>query len=68
MPFRKLMYQHNDSCYKVEHPGNRSKRYCSAAVAKAFYIANTGRPGPVLIDITKNAQNEMIEPVESRKV
>lgn len=26
------------------------------AVAKAFYIANTGRPGPVLIDITKDAQ------------
>ncbi|UXP33974.1 biosynthetic-type acetolactate synthase large subunit [Reichenbachiella agarivorans] len=28
------------------------------AVAKAFYIANTGRPGPVLIDITKDAQIE----------
>ena len=27
-----------------------------AALAKAFYIARTGRPGPVLIDITKNAQ------------
>lgn len=26
------------------------------AIAKAFYIANTGRPGPVLIDITKDAQ------------
>ncbi|MES2431125.1 MAG: biosynthetic-type acetolactate synthase large subunit [Bacteroidota bacterium] len=25
-------------------------------LAKAFYIAATGRPGPVLIDITKNAQ------------
>jgi acetolactate synthase-1/2/3 large subunit len=32
-----------------------------AAVSRAFYIANSGRPGPVLIDITKNAQNEMIE-------
>jgi acetolactate synthase I/II/III large subunit len=31
------------------------------AVAKAFYIARSGRPGPVLIDITKNAQNERIE-------
>ncbi len=26
--------------------------------AKAFYIANSGRPGPVLIDITRNAQLE----------
>jgi acetolactate synthase-1/2/3 large subunit len=37
------------------------------AVAKAFYIATTGRPGPVLIDITKNAQNELIEEPEYRK-
>jgi acetolactate synthase I/II/III large subunit len=34
------------------------------AVAKAFYIAKTGRQGPVLIDITKNAQNELIEEFE----
>jgi acetolactate synthase I/II/III large subunit len=26
------------------------------AIAKGFYIAASGRPGPVLIDITKNAQ------------
>ncbi len=32
-----------------------------AAIAKAFYIANSGKPGPVLIDITKNAQFEMME-------
>jgi acetolactate synthase-1/2/3 large subunit len=37
------------------------------AVAKAFYIARTGRPGPVLIDITKNAQNEMIEEAPYQK-
>ena len=29
-------------------------------MAKAFYIAKSGRPGPVLIDITKNAQLEMM--------
>jgi len=27
-----------------------------SVLAKAFYIAQSGRPGPVLIDITKNAQ------------
>jgi len=27
-----------------------------AVLAKAFFIASSGRPGPVLIDITKNAQ------------
>lgn len=26
------------------------------AIAQAFYIATTGRPGPVLIDVTKDAQ------------
>ena len=30
-------------------------------LAKAFYIAKSGRPGPVLIDITKDAQFEMME-------
>lgn len=30
-------------------------------VAKAFFYANSGRPGPVLIDITKNAQMEEVE-------
>jgi acetolactate synthase-1/2/3 large subunit len=28
-------------------------------LAKAFYIARSGRPGPVLVDITKNAQLQM---------
>tara|TARA_R110001592_G_scaffold20091_2_gene81935 strand:+ start:173 stop:1891 length:1719 start_codon:yes stop_codon:yes gene_type:complete len=32
-----------------------------AALAKAFYIARSGRPGPVLIDITKDAQFGEIE-------
>jgi acetolactate synthase-1/2/3 large subunit len=30
-------------------------------MAKAFYIAKSGRPGPVLIDVTKNAQFEELE-------
>src|SRR5919107_16079 len=31
-----------------------------SVLAKAFYIAKSGRPGPVLIDITKNAQLQQI--------
>jgi acetolactate synthase-1/2/3 large subunit len=31
------------------------------AVAKAFYIARSGRPGPVLIDIARNAQVGTLE-------
>ncbi len=30
-------------------------------MAKAFYIARSGRPGPVLVDITKNAQFDEFE-------
>ncbi|HET6768366.1 MAG TPA: biosynthetic-type acetolactate synthase large subunit [Chitinophagaceae bacterium] len=30
-------------------------------LAKAFYIAGSGRPGPVLIDITKNAQLQLFD-------
>ena len=30
-------------------------------ISKAFYIASTGRPGPVLIDITKDAQFEFCD-------
>lgn len=30
-------------------------------MAQAFYIARSGRPGPVLVDITKNAQIEEFE-------
>ena len=32
-----------------------------AAVSKALYIARTGRPGPVLVDITKDAQFDSFE-------
>jgi acetolactate synthase I/II/III large subunit len=32
-------------------------------VKEAFYIARTGRPGPVLIDIPKNIQNQVAQPI-----
>ncbi|MDR0834642.1 MAG: biosynthetic-type acetolactate synthase large subunit [Candidatus Symbiothrix sp.] len=34
----------------------RSAEEIPSAIARAFYIASTGRPGPVVLDITKNAQ------------
>jgi acetolactate synthase-1/2/3 large subunit len=37
------------------------------AIAKAFFIAGTGRPGPVVIDITKNALVEMVEGFDYEK-
>jgi acetolactate synthase-1/2/3 large subunit len=37
------------------------------ALAKAFYIASTGRPGPVVIDITKNAQLQTMALQEYQK-
>ncbi len=32
-----------------------------AALDKAFYVANSGRPGPVLIDLTKDAQTQVVD-------
>lgn len=31
------------------------------AVSRAFYIARSGRPGPVVLDFTKNAQTGMVD-------
>ena len=44
MPVTKWNYQITDAT-EIPH-----------ILAKAFYLARSGRPGPVLIDITKNAQ------------
>lgn len=37
------------------------------AVSRAFYIARSGRPGPVVLDFTKNAQTALVD-YEPRKV
>ncbi|MDR3061974.1 MAG: biosynthetic-type acetolactate synthase large subunit [Dysgonamonadaceae bacterium] len=39
----------------------RSAEDIAWAVARAFYIASTGRPGPVVLDIAKDAQFSKIE-------
>ena len=38
----------------------RSAKDIAWAVSRAFYIAKNGRPGPVVLDFTKNAQVEKI--------
>lgn len=39
----------------------RSAKDVAWAVQRAFYIASSGRPGPVVLDFTKNAQIEKAE-------
>lgn len=39
----------------------RSTEEIAWAVARAFYIASTGRPGPVVLDLTRDAQNGLID-------
>ena len=37
-------------------------------VKEAFYIAESGRPGPVLIDIPKNIQNQRAQPIYPKEI
>lgn len=39
----------------------RSAEDVAWAVSRAFYIARSGRPGPVVLDFTKNAQTAMVD-------
>lgn len=38
------------------------------AVARAFYIAASGRPGPVVLDLTRDAQLGMVDDIPYKKV
>ncbi len=39
----------------------RSAEDIAWAVSRAFYIAGSGRPGPVVLDFTKNAQTALVD-------
>ena len=39
----------------------RDEKEIAWAVSRAFYIANNGRPGPVVLDFTKNAQTALVD-------
>ena len=40
----------------------RDARDIPRVIAEAFHLASTGRPGPVLVDVTKDAQQAIVEP------
>ena len=49
--------------YQIRHADDVAK-----AVSKAFYIARSGRPGPVVLDFPKNAQTHTTEWNDQQKV
>ncbi len=42
--------------YQIRHASD-----VAWAVSRAFYLARSGRPGPVVLDFAKNAQTEVVE-------
>ena len=51
----------NNADYEAQFLGYSRRGYTRRSVAAAYEIATTGRPGPVLIDFAKDAQNGKFE-------
>jgi acetolactate synthase-1/2/3 large subunit len=49
--------------YLVKNPAD-----LEATLAEAFYLASTGRPGPVLVDVPKDIQTALVKPNGKKEV
>ena len=49
-------HRHHHADHQAQLSGHRRDRVWRRPMQEAFHIARTGRPGPVLIDITEDAQ------------
>ena len=47
---------HHDAHHEALLSRDPAPKTCPATIAAAYHIASTGRPGPVLVDVTKDAQ------------
>ena len=46
--------RHHALLHQAQFHGEESRRICRRSIHEAFYIAASGRPGPVLVDIPKD--------------
>ena len=46
--------RHHDADHQAQLPGHATPTRSRSAIAEAFHLAATGRPGPVLVDIPKD--------------
>jgi acetolactate synthase-1/2/3 large subunit len=56
---RHLRSEHPD--HQAQLPGQLGRGSAGQVVPRAFRIAASGRPGPVLVDIPKDVQNQLVE-------
>ena len=60
--------RHHPPVREAQLPGQGRRRTSPATIQEAFYIATTGRPGPVLVDLPKDVLTAKTEPHWREKV
>ena len=53
-------HRHHPADHQAQLFGHATRTTLRATVREAFHIARSGRPGPVLVDITKDAQQGVV--------